>query len=74
MTTTRSGDGDGDNDSKRLISTAGFVREPHPGEHAGTFGPLDAQWRLRGMATATDLQRRGIGGRVLEFGVCEIAR
>lgn len=57
-----------------LISTAGFVREPHPGEHADAFGPRDAQWRLRGMATISELQGRGIGGMVLEFGVCEVAK
>lgn len=55
----------------RVVSTAGFLVEAHPG-YAAAFGPL--QWRLRGMASEPALQGQGVGGRVLEFGIGEIAR
>jgi len=55
----------------RVVSTAGFLIEAHP-EYGDAFGPL--QWRLRGMASDPSLQGRGLGGRVLDFGIAEIAR
>jgi GNAT superfamily N-acetyltransferase len=41
-------------------------------DYLDAFGPL--QWRLRGMASDPALQGQGLGGRVLEFGVDEVAR
>lgn len=58
-------------DQGRVVSTAGFLVEAHP-DYAAAFGPL--QWRLRGMASDPALQSRGLGGRVLNFGIAEIAR
>lgn len=55
----------------RVVSTAGFLIETQP-EYGDLFGPL--QWRLRGMASDPALRSRGLGGRVLEFGIAEIAR
>lgn len=55
----------------RVVSTAGFLIEAHP-DYLGKFGGL--QWRLRGMASEPALQGRGVGGRVLDFGIAEIAR
>jgi GNAT superfamily N-acetyltransferase len=55
----------------RVVSTAGFLIEAHP-DHGEVFGPL--QWRLRGMASEPALQGRGVGGRVLDFGIAELAR
>lgn len=53
----------------RVVSTAGFLIEAHP-DYGDVFGPL--QWRLRGMAS--ELQGQGLGGRVLDFGIAELAR
>ncbi|MGF1631874.1 MAG: GNAT family N-acetyltransferase [Kiloniellaceae bacterium] len=55
----------------RVVSTAGFLIEAHP-DYAEAFGAL--QWRLRGMASEPALQGRSLGGRVLDFGIVEIAR
>src|SRR3546814_2756074 len=55
----------------RVASTAGFLVEAHP-DYGALFGPV--QWRLRGMASEPALQGRGVGGRVLDFGIAEIAR
>jgi len=55
----------------RIVSTAAFMIDAHP-DYMTEFGPL--QWRLRGMASDPALQGQGLGGRVLEFGVAEIAR
>jgi len=55
----------------RVVSTAAFMIEAHP-DYMAEFGPL--QWRLRGMASDPALQGQGLGGRVLEFGVAEVAR
>ena len=55
----------------RIVSTAAFMIDAHP-DYAHEFGPL--QWRLRGMASEPALQGQGLGGRVLEFGVAEVAR
>ena len=55
----------------RVVSTAGFLIEAHP-DYGDVFGPL--QWRLRGMASEPALQGRGVGGRVLDFGIDELAR
>lgn len=55
----------------RVISTAGFAAEAHPG-YETVFGPV--QWRLRGMATYPEFRGSGLGGQVLEFGLAEVAR
>jgi GNAT superfamily N-acetyltransferase len=55
----------------RVVSTAAFMIEAHP-DYMAEFGPL--QWRLRGMASDPALQGQGLGGRVLAFGVAEVAR
>ena len=55
----------------RVVSTAAFVVEAHP-DYMAEFGSL--QWRLRGMASDPSLQGQGLGGRVLAFGVDEVAR
>lgn len=55
----------------RVVSTAGFAMEAHP-DYAAAFGPV--QWRLRGMATYPAFQGGGLGGRVLVFGIEELAR
>lgn len=55
----------------RVVSTAGFLIEAHP-DYTDAFGPLP--WRLRGMASEPALQGQGVGGRVLDFGIAEIAR
>lgn len=55
----------------RVVSTAGFLIEAQP-DYGDVFGPL--QWRLRGMASEPALQGHGLGGRVLAFGIAEIAR
>jgi GNAT superfamily N-acetyltransferase len=56
---------------ERVVSTAGFLIEAHP-DYGASFGPL--QWRLRGMASEPALQGQGVGGRVLDFGIVELAR
>ena len=55
----------------RVVSTAGFLIDAHP-DYGAAFGAL--QWRLRGMASEPALQGHGLGGRVLAFGIAEIAR
>lgn len=55
----------------RLVSTAGFAAERHPG-YESEFGAV--QWRLRGMATFPECRGRGLGGAVLEFGLTELSR
>jgi GNAT superfamily N-acetyltransferase len=55
----------------QVVSTAGFAIEAHP-DYGDAFGPL--QWRLRGMATDPALRGGGLGGRVLVFGIEEVAR
>ncbi len=55
----------------QVVSTAGFGSETQP-DYAEVFGPL--QWRLRGMASDPSVQGLGLGGRVLEFGIEELAR
>lgn len=55
----------------KVVSTAGFLIEAHP-DYAAEFGPL--AWRLRGMASEPALRGLGVGGRVLDFGIAEIAR
>jgi len=56
----------------QVVSTAAFLVDPHPEQRAAPFEAL--QWRLRGMATAAELQGQGLGGEVLRFGLAEIAR
>lgn len=56
----------------RVVGTAGFVTETHPDYDGKTF--REKQWRLRGMATEPAFQGRGLGGRVLRFGIEELAR
>jgi GNAT superfamily N-acetyltransferase len=56
----------------QVVSTAAFLVDPHPDHRAAPFEA--EQWRLRGMATAPELQGQGLGGQVLAFGVAEIAR
>jgi GNAT superfamily N-acetyltransferase len=58
-------------EGRQLVSTAGFLIEAHP-DYLADFGP--APWRLRGMATLPEARGRGLGGRVLDFGIAEIAR
>ena len=41
-------------------------------DYMNEFGPR--QWQLRGMASDPSVQGRGIGGRVLTFGLEELAR
>ena len=55
----------------QVVSTAGFLIDAQP-DYAATFGPV--QWRLRGMASDPTVQGQGLGGRVLQFGIEEIAR
>jgi ribosomal protein S18 acetylase RimI-like enzyme len=55
----------------RVVSTVGFLIEAQP-DYGAVFGPQ--QWRLRGMASDPALQSRGLGSRVLDFGLAEIAR
>ena len=55
----------------RVVSTAGFLVEAQP-DYGDVFGPR--QWRLRGMASEPALQGQGVGGRVLDFGIAELAR
>jgi GNAT superfamily N-acetyltransferase len=52
-------------DDGAVVACASFYPEPLDGEPA---------WRLRGMATLEAYRSRGIGGRLLEAGVAEIAR
>jgi GNAT superfamily N-acetyltransferase len=54
-----------------VVGTAGFLIDVQT-DYLDAFGPL--QWRLRGMASAPDCRGQGIGGRVLSFGIAEIAR
>jgi GNAT superfamily N-acetyltransferase len=54
-----------------VVGTAGFLIDVQS-DYLDAFGPL--QWRLRGMASAPDCRGQGIGGRVLSFGIAEIAR
>ena len=54
-----------------MVSTAGFLIDAQP-DYAETFGAV--QWRLRGMASEPAVRGRGLGGRVLEFGIEELAR
>lgn len=56
---------------RTVISTAGFIAGAHP-DYTQAFGPL--QWQLRGMASDPAVQGRGLGGRVLAFGIEELAR
>ncbi|NIA71744.1 GNAT family N-acetyltransferase [Pelagibius litoralis] len=56
----------------RVVGTAGFVTEAQPDYDGKAFtGP---QWRLRGMASDPDFQGRSLGGKVLVFGIEELAR
>lgn len=57
---------------RRLVSTASFTIE----DQAALAGlhPAAPRWRLRAMATDRDFQGRGLGGRVLRFGVEELSR
>lgn len=55
----------------RVVSTAGFLLEAHP-DYASEFGARP--WRLRGMASEPALRGQGVGSRVLDFGIAEIAR
>lgn len=55
----------------RVVSTAGFLIEAQP-NYGAVLGPL--QWRLRGVASEPDFQGKGLGGRVLTFGIAELAR
>ena len=48
-----------------VISCVTFLPQPIDGKPA---------WRLRGMATADAHRGRGVGGRLLESGVAEVAR
>ena len=56
----------------RVVGTAGFLTEAHPDYDGGVF--RDKQWRLRGMATEPAFQGRGLGSRILCFGIDELAR
>ena len=55
----------------RVVSTAGFAVEAHP-DYEQVFGAV--HWRLRGMASDPAVRGRGLGGRVLEFGIEELSR
>lgn len=55
----------------RLVSTAGFMIDAHP-DHGQALGRV--QWRLRGMASEPTLRGQGLGGKVLVFGMAELAR
>ncbi len=55
----------------KVVSTAGFMAEAQP-DYRDEFG--ETQWRLRGMASDPAVQGQGLGGKVLEFGVEELAR
>jgi GNAT superfamily N-acetyltransferase len=52
-------------DGGAVIACATFFPEPLDGEPA---------WRFRGMATLPEYRSRGVGGRLLEAGVAEVAR
>lgn len=49
-------------DGERLIAVATFFPEAYAGR------PRDAAWRLRGMATLDDRQRRGAGRALIDEG------
>jgi len=54
-----------EHDGVTVVACASFYPQPLDGEPA---------WRLRGMATLEAYRNRGIGGRLLEAGVAEVAR
>jgi len=51
-----------------LVTCASFVQE-----HSEAHGPLRL-WRLRAMATLQESRGKGVGGKVLEFGIGEVSR
>lgn len=53
-------------DDGRVVGVASLYREPRPG------GP-EQGWRLRGMATAPDARRRGVGRALLAAAVEHVA-
>jgi GNAT superfamily N-acetyltransferase len=50
-------------DGGRLVGVATFFPEPYPND------PAPTAWRLRGMATIPDMQRRGIGRALMLKGM-----
>ncbi len=56
----------------QVVGTAGFVTETQPDYDGTVF--RTRQWRLRGMATEPAFQGCGLGSRVLDFGIGELAR
>ena len=54
----------------RVISTASFTIESH--ERLDDLHGAAARWRLRAMATDPAFRSRGLGGRVLRFGIAEL--
>lgn len=54
-------------EDERLITVASFFHEPPPGED------ISGAWRLRGMATLPEVQRRGYGRAVLLEGISYVA-
>jgi GNAT superfamily N-acetyltransferase len=54
-----------EHDGVTVVACASFYPQPLDGEPA---------WRLRGMATLEAYRNQGIGGRLLEAGVAEVAR
>jgi GNAT superfamily N-acetyltransferase len=55
-------------EADRLITVASIFHEPPPGE------TNPQAWRLRGMGTRPEVQRRGYGRAVLEECIAQIAR
>jgi GNAT superfamily N-acetyltransferase len=55
-------------EDERLVTVASFFHEPPPGEENETA------WRLRGMVTLPEAQRKGYGRAVLLKGMAQVAR
>lgn len=52
--------------SGQVLGIASFYHEPHP------LGPMQGDWRLRGMAVEPAMQGRGLGGRIVQVGLHRI--
>lgn len=55
-------------DGERLVGVATFFPEPYPND------PTVPAWRLRGMATLPDMQRRGVGRALMREGMAAATR
>jgi ribosomal-protein-alanine N-acetyltransferase len=55
-------------DGEHLVGVATFFPEPYPND------PKQPAWRLRGMATLPDMQRRGIGKALMLRGIDAAAK